>query len=215
MSTISGRPGGLPLASGEGFGSPAPRRTRPLAPAVRLLAAAPTAREQPHGARDQFAARERGIRPTRWAGPPVARVSRRPRRAGTLRCVAMAMPRRREGEIAVLESLGARRTMQMAGRSTTGLGPSAGSCLRPWLALVTLGCPPRRRRRRALHVPCREGSTSSDLHPAPGKLVTAIPSVGAGARLLRRTHLPQHLAYAHQVFDRVPSVRLAGWYEHR
>jgi hypothetical protein len=71
--------------------------------------------------------------------------------------------------------------------------------LRPWLALVTLGCPPRRCRRRALHVPRREGSTFSDLHPAPSKLVTAIPSVGAGARLLRRTHLPQHFAYAHQV----------------
>ncbi|PWZ08680.1 Xylose isomerase [Zea mays] len=41
MSTISGRPGRLPQASGEGFGSPA---LRPLAPAVRLLAAAPAAR---------------------------------------------------------------------------------------------------------------------------------------------------------------------------
>jgi hypothetical protein len=94
MSTISGRTGSLPPASGEGFGSPAPRRMRPLAPAVRLLAAAPAAREQPHGARNQFAARERGIRPARRAGPPAARASRRPRRA------APAMPRRREGEIA-------------------------------------------------------------------------------------------------------------------
>ena len=76
--------------------------------------AAPAAREQPHGARNQFAARERGIRPARRAGPPAARASRRPRRA------APAMPRRREGEIAVPESLGARRTLQMAGRSTTG-----------------------------------------------------------------------------------------------
>jgi hypothetical protein len=59
----------------------------------------------------------------------------------------------------------------MAGRSTTGLGPSAGSCLRQWLALVALGCPPRRRRRRALHVPRREGSTFSDLHPARGKVI--------------------------------------------
>jgi hypothetical protein len=95
----------------------------------------------------------------------------------------------------VPESLGARRTMQMAGRSTTGLGPSAGSCLRPGLALVALGCPPRHRRCCALHVPCREGSTFSDLHPAPSKLVTAIPGVGAGARLLCRTHLPQHLLH--------------------
>ena len=63
--------------------------------------------------------------------------------------------------------------MQMAGRSTTGLGPSAESCLRPWLALVDLGCPPRRRRCRALHVPRREGSTFFDLHRAPGKLVIA------------------------------------------
>jgi hypothetical protein len=73
----------------------------------------------------------------------------------------------------VPESLGARRTMQMARRSTTDLGPSAGSFLRRGLALVALGCPPRRCRHRALHVPRREGSTFSDLHPAPGKLVTA------------------------------------------
>jgi hypothetical protein len=98
-------------------------------------------------------------------------------------------PRHHHHQVAVPESLGVRRTTQMAGRSTTGLGPSTGSFLRPWLALVALGCPPHR---RALHVPHREGPTFSDLHLAPGKLVTAtllslITSLGTSSLPLPRS----------------------------
>jgi hypothetical protein len=60
---------------------------RPLAPVPVA------AREQPHGARDQFAARGAA------SGRPDGRAPRR--RASTLRCAAPAMPRRRRGRAAL------------------------------------------------------------------------------------------------------------------